>query len=409
MARSTKLIIVLLALLAGLLGYNYFARPLDRWLAERYPVLPVHPTNTPSPQDQLPPAQAALNQLTPRQRVAQLIAAPIELNQAVPASPSGSEATSLLNLGTSKNAYYLEWLKTQQPGGVTIFGSDISFEQARSAVMDMKQLDQPPLILVDHEGGSVQRLNGPGFTQLPHWQELCAQTATDSARLLDRSALELKAVGVDIVLAPVVDVASANPVLQKRVCSGDPQLLIAKATQFASLFQDQGIVPVLKHFPGIGKTSRDLHTAFDRVEVTQVEAGIYRSLLERFPQAGVMTSHAGVTNQYPDIPCSLSPTCVGEVTKLFPSVLVISDALEMRSAAFQAQAPEPKPLDQVALEAVMAGNQVLVFGPSVQLETLTQLIDQLTADYNRDTTVKAKVDAAALRILEHKVSQTKGP
>ncbi len=90
--------------------------------------------------------------------------------------------------------------------------------------------------MVDHEGGSVQRLNGEGFTILPSWKRMCNQTAELRQSSLASSAAELAAVGIDVVLAPVVDVSHSNIVLRDRVLMAAqlllPQLLVILSRLF---------------------------------------------------------------------------------------------------------------------------------------------------------------------------------
>jgi beta-glucosidase-like glycosyl hydrolase len=205
-------------------------------------------------------------------------------------------------------------------------------------------------------------------------------------------------VGVDIVLAPVIDVAAGHLTLGSRVCSDDETVVEAKATQFISLMGAEKITPVLKHFPGIGQTTRDLHRQFDRLTVSPEETSLYPRLLDAFPQVGVMISHVGVENQYPDIPCSLSPDCVGQLKENYPQALLFSDALEMEAAGYDPNSEELKPLAIRSAEAIIAGNQILIYGPTVTSVEMSLILESLGQRYQADPTFAQIVDQRAEQV-----------
>lgn len=387
--RRTLGFIVLLSVACLLLGFNYLFRPFE----SQPPSL--DPSPTPLVTDQAPTMQ-----WFPEAAVAEILAMPLGVSNA--ASPSAQYQADLT------------WINQRQPGLVTLFGSTISTTSAQTAIRQIQTqyADQPPLIAVDHEGGTVQRLSGTGFTRLPSWQSLCAQPATRSAQLLQQSAQELKAVGVDLVLAPVIDVGNSS-VLGSRLCSSDEAVVAERAQQYVQAFGSQQILPSLKHFPGIGASTRDLHFTFDRVTVRPEEALLYRQLLDIFPTLGVVVSHVGVSNQFPDIPCSLSPDCIGELKQNYPQVLVISDALEMEAAAYQApselsnasgssQTAGPLTLAERAVRAVRAGNEVLLFGAQVTATEMEEVYQALLAESQRDPSFQALVEAAATKVRQTK-------
>lgn len=400
MARSTLFFIILLAFFAALMGYNYYAKPVQKWQdqrAEEYR-LALQASPSPSPQTGTPAEQArqqVISQLTPQQKVAQIIAVPVRLPLAGPFSSTASAQTN-------------RWLETTKPGFIVIFGRNIGYEEAQVSISQLKTAAQlsepniPTLALVDHEGGTVVRLSGTGFTKLPSWQELCTLPPETTSELLRKSARELSLVGINMVLAPVVDVGANSAVFRSRLCSSQPELVVDRATLAIDAYQAFNVKPVLKHFPGIGETTRDLHTSFDRVTVTPELALIYAQLLQAFPRVGVMISHAGVVNQFADVPCSLSQTCVGELTSNANGALVMSDALEMVSAGYQKETQVLKPLSQVAEEAVLAGNHILLFGGNASEAEIETVVATLSARYQRDAAFKAKLDQALWRVLEEK-------
>lgn len=396
MNRSTIIFITILSAVAVLLGYNYFFQPFSRTEepdSTQVNVIVEKVINSPD------------SNLSTEQKITQLIALPVTLTRDELASDSGSLDPSL------------EWIRDNQPGFVTIFGEKIS---TQSAQINIKLINQEydsfgryPLIAVDHEGGSVQRLSGDGFTKLPSWKSRCQAKNDDESASIDeskdseedslyeQSARELRQVGVQLVFAPVLDVASDNPVLKTRVCGADPEVVTRVSSKFISTFLDEGILSVVKHFPGIGKITKNLHQSFDRVSLEVDDIVVYRDILEKHPNIGVMISHVGVEDEYDDLPCSLSIDCVGEISNTFPETIIFTDALEMASAGFIDDETEvKKPLKQRALDALRAGNVVLVFGPRVNLDELSEVVDFLAASYQSDDFIKKRVDENLRKVRE---------
>lgn len=384
MSRSTAIFIFLLSLVVIALGYNYFVRPFEKIFAPQEAA-----TSEEVPGPGVAVEVQMLTTLSTREKILQIVAVPVTVS-----SPSSVSAT-------------LSWSREHRPGFVTLFGDRVSTTSALLVQGELAQAGSsqlPVLVAVDHEGGTVQRLSGTGFTRLPSWRELCQLDEEKREIVLKKSANELAAIGIDIVLAPMVDVASHSSVLGNRVCSGDQEKVISAGSQFARIFSEVGLLPVFKHFPGIGTTRRDLHTQFDHVTVTPAEAIVYRQLLAVFPRVGVMVTHVGVENQYADIPCSLSSACVGELHTTFPDALIFSDALDMKAAAYTAKGTT-KTLPEVSLAALKAGNHVLLYGAGVTGEQLEEIISTIEAAVNSDDQVKARLDEAATAVIRYKVER----
>ncbi|MFZ1721866.1 MAG: glycoside hydrolase family 3 N-terminal domain-containing protein [Microgenomates group bacterium] len=396
---SLRILIFILLILTVVAGYNYFVQPFNQVFEEA-------PIPTPSPTVVEKPAQELFfDQLTPRQRVAQMIAAPLTLDAVEIATPSGIFDRSLGDRTSAQDAEMTALFLEESYGFVTIFGEGLAGDRTQSFISSLSNQDQPlnsPIVMVDHEGGSVQRLRGEGFEELPSWKTLCEEERSDRLRILQTSARQLSRVGIDIVLAPVVDIADDHPILQDRICSGDPLSVLTAGIDFVDAFSKQGVMPVLKHFPGIGDTTQDLHTDFDKITVSDDSVYLYKYLLGQYPNIGVMISHVGVVNQYPDTPCSLSIDCVSELRKEYPAVLVLSDALEMSSARLVDDSPDEAPLADVAVKAATAGVEVLLFGEGVSSEELNEIATALEIQYNNNAIFRDHVDKSAKKIIELK-------
>lgn len=205
-------------------------------------------------------------------------------------------------------------------------------------------------VFIDQEGGRVARL-GP-----PHWRvwlapsEQVAQNpkrATRAAWLRYRIiAEELRGLGIDANMAPVVDIAQdgTHPVLKNR-CWGDDVVHVADiAASAAEGLLAGGVLPVIKHIPGQGRAVSDSHAELPRVEakekVLRVSDFLAFEAVSGLPMA--MTAHVVYTAIDPERPATLSPDVIARIrdTIKFGGLLMTDDIsmgaltgpLEARSA-----------------------------------------------------------------------------
>lgn len=374
---STKLIIVLLLAGVFLSGYNYFHRP---FLKRFEGLVGTEPTEEVVLYD---PVQIAVDSLSAEEKIFQLVSYPVVLS-----APESSVAAEVA------------WIAEHQPGLVTIFGSNISAEAATdfSKKMASSSAEYAPLIAVDHEGGTVQRLRGEGFSVLPSWRQQCQMEQGERQELLAESATQLAQAGVNIVFAPVLDVARAGSFLGSRACVDSDEVVVA-SEDFITRFAEQRILPVIKHYPGIGSSVRDLHFLSDTITLQSEDTAPFTATLDAFPNLGVMTSHAIIQDRTDGQPCSLSASCLAPFSTYFPDVLLFSDALEMVSAGLAEGNEVSKPLAERAELALRAGNHILVFGESVSPTAIEALVSELAIVYENDEQFAQQVDAAVTRVI----------
>ncbi|MBP7700933.1 glycoside hydrolase family 3 protein [Candidatus Woesebacteria bacterium] len=388
----------LLIILLIMLGINYFVRPFEGQfvaLEEK----PIQENLEPVVQTILT-SKDTFDKLSAKQKIEQMIAFPLVVDGE---NDNSGDLSETFKVSSDSS-------ELVRPGFIIIFGDEISTQSAQQTIIGVNNLYKESLLFpkfaVDHEGGKVQRLSGDGYLKLPSWKDLCEiEDVTTLESSLRKSATELKATGIDIVLAPVVDVGN-NRVMQDRICSDSYAVVAERSLEFISVFDSFGILPVIKHFPGIGETSKDLHNEYDFVRVTENDVKLFNYIIGQSPNLGVLVSHAGVINQDLEIPCSLSKSCIGELKAAFPNVLVFSDALEMKSASFNsADITKPKDLIEVTKEAILAGNEVLIYGKSVDAVQLDQIIDTMVINYNKDDDFRNQVDSAVLKIIDYKYKE----
>ena len=170
--------------------------------------------------------------------------------------------------GTTLTAEDRELLKHPLVGGVILFTRNYAdVPQLQALVRDIHALREPRLLVtVDHEGGRVQRFRD-GFTVLPParlFGQIRDQDAAEAARLTELSAwllaAELRACGVDLSFAPVVDLDyGASSVIGDRALHSDPAAVSELSLSWVFGMRRAGMGACAKHFPGHGYVQGDSH------------------------------------------------------------------------------------------------------------------------------------------------------
>jgi beta-N-acetylhexosaminidase len=255
-----------------------------------------------------------------------------------------SELTSLLDLGVS---------------GAILFTRNVEAPaQVAELTRAIKQrAGRPFLTSVDQEGGNVARLRD-GFTRVPAMQVLGraddANLSYEVGRVLGR---ELRAVGIDLDYAPVLDVNTnpENPVIGPRSFGADPELVAWHATALAKGLVSEGVAACGKHFPGHGDTLQDSHhqlprlphalERLERIELLPFSAAVKAG----FP--AIMTAHVVFEALDPEWPATTSKAALSGLLrgKLGYEGVIITDDLEMKAIA------DHYPLEEVIVRGLDAG------------------------------------------------------
>jgi beta-N-acetylhexosaminidase len=389
-------LIIVLTVLAGFLAYNYFRQPFLKYFPE--PVIEQPAEITQETEQNLD-----FVSLTAREKISQMLMLPLLVDNNL--DPKDNENLALI--------------KEYDPGFVIYFGEAIDFEtikQYQTSLLDEDNQETIlPLLAVDHEGGQVQRLSGEGFTILPSMRQLTDSVTTsedeqnldslntrDRTALFNQSAQELSEVGINLVLAPMVDYSvSSNPVLHNRI-GNDPDKIVQIAQEYIRAFSNWQIMPVLKHFPGIGSINKDLHLDVNTVILDQNDTLIFERLLDQYPNIGVMSAHLRLQDKLAGQPCSLSEQCLAQLFQFYPNILLITDDLLMESASYIPGSNEKKDLATIAIEAIEAGNHVLLFGAGFDYSQLNSLLKDLEDKYEESLDFQQMVDRASKKILSLK-------
>lgn len=158
-----------------------------------------------------------------------------------------------------------------KPGSIILFSRNIeSKKQIKKYVNDIeKYLGYKPLVTIDQEGGIVTRLLD-GFTVAPGAMAVTATNNSKNAYEIGKTlGREMKAIGVDWDLAPVVDVNNnpANPGIGIRSFSDKEDVVIEYASQFIKGLEEEGVISCLKHFPGKGRVAVDAHLDMPELDI----------------------------------------------------------------------------------------------------------------------------------------------
>ncbi len=281
--------------------------------------------------------------------------------------------------------------------GPTILGQPLEL----AAILNRLQraAKTPLLIAADYEHGVGMRISGA--TRFPRAMAFSAtgdrSLVREAARL---TASEARALGVHVNFAPVADVNNnpRNPVINIRSFGEDPVRVGEMASDAVQGLQEGGVVATLKHFPGHGDTAVDTHLGLatvphERARLDRVELAPFRQGIQAGAGA-VMVAHV----ELPALDLTPGPATFSEpiVSGLLRRELGFSGVIYTDSLIMDAIAAMTGP-GEAAVKAVQAGVDV-VLDPA----DLRQAATALTAALASGTLTRARFEASARRILEHK-------
>ena len=218
--------------------------------------------------------------------------------------------------GTQITDWEKAFFRAADPWGFILFARNIDTpDQLRRLTNDLRDsVGRNAPILIDQEGGRVQRMRSP------HWREYLPaldqmQRAADPMRaqwIRNRLiAAELQDVGIDVNCAPLADLVEdgTHPVLLNRLYGGDIETVVAAAETCADAFLDGGVLPVLKHIPGYGRATVDSHKSLPTMDhpLEELEARDFAPFWALNTMAIGMTAHMRIPALDADAPATTSP------------------------------------------------------------------------------------------------------
>lgn len=345
---------------------------------------PAAPAPAPAPSAASGPAQSLLSRMTLEEKVGQMLLAGIE--------------------GTALDAKAQAMIAGDKVGGIILYGPNISdLPGLVTLVNSLKQTNAgnpaPLFISVDQEGGKVSRLPKE-FAALPPNGTVGLKKepklAGEMGKLLAR---ELRAAGFNMNFAPVLDVNSnpANPVIGERSFGSSPGLVSKLGLAEMQGLRSEGVIPVVKHFPGHGDTSVDSHLDLPVVRKTadqlrKTELPPFEAAVKEQAEA-VMVAHILFPELDPDMPASLSEIAVGGLLRqqLGFQGVVITDDLGMGAVAKRFD------LGEAAIRAVRAGCDILLVAHGYDKEKL--VYDTLLQSVKQGRIAESRIDESVRRIL----------
>ncbi len=291
-----------------------------------------------------------------------------------------------------------------KPAGVVLFGANFrhrvpydewlaAYEQLIAGVAESLETSHF-LLMIDHEHGRVFRTPPPitRFAAANRW-------APQAGAVGAATAVELGSLGINVNLAPDVDVASnpRNPVIGDRSFSSDPDEVAAAAIAYIDALQAGGLLACPKHFPGHGDTELDSHLALPRVR-EPMEVLRRRELLPFARVASrvklMMTAHIVFDAIEPGVPATLSPRALTDILRgeLGFAGAVISDDIGMQGVApFFAEPDAP-------LRAVRAGCDLILACASAMDTRRALGMAEALAAHPRDEATQAAIGRSRMRV-----------
>jgi beta-N-acetylhexosaminidase len=295
--------------------------------------------------------------------------------------------------GPELDANTINLIKDYHLGGIIFFKRNVKNPiQLAHLCKDLHRVSMensgyPLFLAIDQEGGRVARLKEP-FTQFPGNAAIGEDPDPEQSALYFASttAREMSLVGLNMNLAPVLDVAQVHmdSHLVGRSFSRDPLIVTKLGKIVINTLQHGGIMAVAKHFPGLGKSDLDPHLHLPTIHATSQEMESVHLLpfsgaIESNVSA-IMSSHAVYPALEPGIPATLSRKIITALLreKMHFSGLIISDDLEMGAIAKERGLPEG------AADAFEAGIDLLLV-----CSNQSNLIDSM--EFIRDKVIKGDI------------------
>ncbi len=331
-----------------------------------------------------------LQKMTPEEKIGQMLMA------GVPGQKISAESKAII--------------EKYCPGGIILFGFNLgSEEEIKTFIGDMQKnafakYSLPLFISIDQEGGRVKRIT-EGVTQFPGNMALGIVNDKDltykAARII---GLELRAIGVNMNLAPVLDVNNnpSNPVINTRSFGSDTEIVSALGRAYIRGLQESGCIAAAKHFPGHGDTDKDSHQVLPviRYELTRlrnVEFPPFKEAVDSGVEA-VMSAHISYPNILGNnLPATISRRFLTDILRgeLGFQGIIITDDMEMNAISMQMD------IGEAAVRSVEAGADiVLISTHGKHVDIITSSIMKAVRD-GRIT--QERIDESVKKIIEVKL------
>ena len=251
--------------------------------------------------------------------------------------------------GTELTTDERAFLKKAAPAGIILFARNCATaHQIRTLVSDAAAATGAGdfLVLIDQEGGRVQRLGPPAYDALPpaaryrdRWPDDLAAASRHAHAVARLTAANLRALGINTNCAPVLDlrVPGAHDIIADRAYAATVDEIVEIAGAAAAGYLEGGIVPVMKHIPGHGRAMADSHHTRPVVETAReaLENTDFAPFKRLHHLPAAMTAHVVYTAIDHQHPASTSPAVIQSIIRKHMAFdgLLMSDDLSMQALA----------------------------------------------------------------------------
>lgn len=299
--------------------------------------------------------------------------------------------------GTEPPPWVRRWLRGDQAAGVILFAGNMPDAATAKRVTGVLQASgrKGALVATDQEGGEIRTLK---FAP-PEASQSDLATGGEVAAATRAAIGSLKAAGVNINLAPVADVIQPGAALTGRGYPGDAKHVARLVLAGLRVYRDSGVLPTVKHFPGLGRATENTDDAGVTISTTAGELlGADGRPFRAAVKAGVplvMASHALFTSFDRNRIASQSPVLLQEVLREqmgFRGV-VVTDSIEAQAVSARSG------VAAAAERSVAAGSDLVLMTGS---GSWREVYPRLLARAKRDPGFAARVRRSAARVLELK-------
>jgi beta-N-acetylhexosaminidase len=342
-------------------------------------------------------ATAVLKRMTLRQKAAQVLL--LEFSGTTTVSPE------LRTFLTETPPGGLMLLSKNVKGVQQLTSLDAQLQKAAGQGLEGVKL----FIAADQEGGAVQRVR-EGVPNVPAARDVGRSwTPQKAATVAVETAKGLLAQGVNMDLSPVADVVKKPGFLYTRTFSGDPDQVASFVSAITKAYNREGLITVIKHFPGHGSASGNSHTdaiisdasqqEFESTHLVPFQAGIDAGA------EGVIIGHI-VANVYdPKHPASSSTKVIGDLLRkqMGFTGIAVSDAVEMTAARMESGALGSATAQEAADTAVAcldAGCDLLLSTSTLSRQLV--IVDTIVAAVKSGKVSLSRLNEAVLKVLELK-------
>ena len=341
------------------------------------PQVPIAPltTSTATTGSKPPsPPRAAVDRLTLRQQVGQVLV--------------------LAFGGTRAPDYVLRALREGRVAGVILFGGNVSGPpQVRALTASLQRASgRGALVMTDQEGGQFHILPWAA----PSSGEADQATPAQAAGQARAAARDLRAVGVNVTLAPVADVGRPGSALAARTFPGGPRRVASSVAAAVRAYRAGGVGATAKHFPGLGAATSNTDDAPASVRLAATDLEPFKAAIA----AGVplvMASHALYPNVDGGHLASQSPALLRDLLRgrLGYRGAVITDSMEAEAVTSRSS------VETASQRALLAGADLILMTGDGSFRPVSV---SLLARARRDRAFRVRVRAAAARVLTLKRS-----